>query len=89
MPLKGPITVFDLGPWLAPGGLSGVKFQVVCRALKPVLDLSRNGLQRAFGLLGPHNRQWGTRPSDPLPILLGMLLFRGVTLPVAWLLERE
>ena len=41
----------------------GVKFGVFCRALKPVLSLSKKG----FGLRGPHNRQWGKHPSAPLP----------------------
>ena len=34
----------------------GVKFEGSCRALKPILGLSGNGLQRAFCLLGPAER---------------------------------
>ena len=64
MPSKAPVIIFYLEPQLAPGASAGGKIRVFCRALKPVLDLSRNGIQRT---LGPHNHQWGTHPSDPPP----------------------
>ena len=90
MPPRGSIVASDLGPLLAGGGGTPleVKFEVFCRALKPVLSLSRNGLQRAFGLLEPHNHQRGTR-SLPPPPPLGYAPVQRPHVTSIWLLERE
>ena len=61
------VTVLIWDPSSFREASAGVKFDVFCRALKPALGLSGNGLQQAFGLLGPHNGQWGRALTPPPP----------------------